>query len=95
MYPVYPCWQYREALVRPKFSFAPEDVATVLSYLENEGERVTARPLRCDLPDADDLAFLEVAAEVGATLVTGNTAHYPPAACGAVRVCTPAEFLRG
>lgn len=86
--------EYREVLARPKFSFAPEDVATVLAYLETDGERVTARPLPCALPDADDLPFLEVAAQVKAALVTGNTTHYPPAVRGAVRVYTPAEFLR-
>ena len=86
--------EYREVLARPKFGFAPEDVATVLAYLEANGERVTARPLPDALPDADDLPFLEVAAQAEAVLVTGNTAHYPPEARGAVSVLTPAEFLK-
>ena len=86
--------EYREVLARPKFSFAPEDVVTVLVYLEADGERLTARPLPCELPDADDLPFLEVAAQADAELITGNAAHYPLAARGAVRVYTPAEFLR-
>jgi putative PIN family toxin of toxin-antitoxin system len=86
--------EYREVLARSKFSFAPEDVATILAYLEADGERVTPRPLPYALPDADDLPFLEVAAQAEAVLVTGNTTHYPPAVRGAVRVYTPAEFLR-
>jgi putative PIN family toxin of toxin-antitoxin system len=85
--------EYREVLARPKFGFAPEDVADLLAFLEADGEPVTARPLPSELPDADDLPFLEVAAQEKATLVTGNTAHYPASARGAVSVLTPAEFL--
>jgi putative PIN family toxin of toxin-antitoxin system len=85
--------EYREVLARPKFGFAPEDVADLLAFLETDGEPVTARPLPCELPDADDLPFLEVAAHAEATLVTGNTAHYPASFRGAVVVLTPAEFL--
>ena len=86
--------EYREVLARPKFSFAPEDVAALLAYLEADGEHVTARSLPHALPDADDLPFLEVATQAGAVLITGNAAHYPPAARGAVQVYAPAEFLR-
>jgi putative PIN family toxin of toxin-antitoxin system len=85
--------EYREVLARPKFGFSPEDVADVLAFLEADGEPVTALPLSCELPDADDLPFLEVAAHAEATLVTGNTAHYPASFRGAVVVLTPAEFL--
>jgi uncharacterized protein len=85
--------EYREVLARPKFGFAPEDVAMVLAYLEADGERVTAPPLSYALPDADDLPFLEVAVQAEAVLVTGNAAHYPPALRGPVRVYTPSEFL--
>jgi len=86
--------EYREVLARPKFSFAPEDVAALLAYLEADGEHVTARSLPHALPDTDDLPFLEVATQTGATLITGNIAHYPPVARGAVQVYTPAEFIR-
>jgi len=86
--------EYREVLARPKFSFAPEDVAALLAYLETDGEHVTARSLPHALPDADDLPFLEVATQAGAVLITGNAAHYPPVARGPVQVYAPAEFLR-
>lgn len=86
--------EYREVLARPKFSFAPEDAALVLAYLETDGERVTAQPLACELPDADDLPFLEVAAQAEAVLITGNTAHYPAAVRGVVQVVAPGEFFR-
>jgi putative PIN family toxin of toxin-antitoxin system len=86
--------EYREVLARPKFSFATEDVATVLAYLEADGERVTARPLPCALPDPDDLPFLEVATQAEAVLITGNTAHYPEAVRGEVQVAAPGKFVR-
>ena len=86
--------EYRDVLARPKFDFSPEDVETVLVYLEADGERVIARPLPCELPDPDDLPFLEVAAEAGGLLITGNTAHFPEAARGGVQVAAPGEFIR-
>ena len=86
--------EYREVLARPKFSFTPQDVATVLAFLEADGEQVTARPLPCELPDPDDLPFLEVATQAEAVLITGNTAHYPEAVRGEVQVVAPGEFFR-
>jgi uncharacterized protein len=83
----------REVLARPKFGFAPRDVADLLAFLEGDGESVTALPRACELPDADDLPFLEVATQAEATLITGNVAHYPESARDAVRVLSPAEFL--
>ena len=86
--------EYREALARPKFSFAPEDVAVVLAYLEADGEPVTARPLPCELSNPDDLPFLEAATQAEAVLITGNTAHYPETMRGGVRVVAPGDFVR-
>lgn len=56
-------------------------------------ENVTPMPLDADLPDPDDLPFLEVAAEAHAVLVTGNKKHFPNKAAGAVQVVSPREFL--
>ena len=50
-------------------------------------------PLAADLPDPDDLPFLEVAAEAHAVLVTGNKKHFPDKAAGDVRVVSPRELL--
>jgi putative PIN family toxin of toxin-antitoxin system len=86
--------EYREVLARPKFNFAPEDVAAILTHLEMDGGSVTAHPLHRELPDPDDLPFLEVAAETGAVLITGNVAHYPEAARGGAQVVAPGEFIR-
>lgn len=85
--------EYREVLGRPKFGFARADVDDVLLYLEAQGESVIAHPLSVALPDPDDAPFLEVAAETGALLVTGNRDHYPVSARGAVQMLSPSAFL--
>jgi putative PIN family toxin of toxin-antitoxin system len=85
--------EYREVLARPKFGFAPEDVIDLLAFLEANGEPVMARPLACEASDPGDLPSLEVAMHAEAILVTGNAAHYPASARGAVVVLTPAEYL--
>lgn len=85
--------EYREVLARPKFGFEPRYVTYLLDYLTASGRHVVPRPLAVSLPDADDLPFLEAAAETGAVLITGNRRHFPADACGRVEVVTPAEFL--
>lgn len=86
--------EYREVLARPKFKFTREDVQALLAYLEAEGEPVVALPLLVALPDADDMPFLEVAAQAGAILIIGNKAHYVVAeAETSVMIMTPREFL--
>jgi putative PIN family toxin of toxin-antitoxin system len=85
--------EYRQVLARPRFGFDSRDLAGLLDYLAVEGRLVVPHPLDVSLPDPDDLPFLEVAAEAGAVLVTGNRRHFPADACGDVTVLTPAEFL--
>jgi uncharacterized protein len=89
--------EYRHVLARPTFGFDPEDVRAVIEGIEWSGEAVFARPLPVELPDPDDLPFLEVAAAGSAhALVTGNLGHYR-AVRGrhAVRVLLPRDFLDG
>ncbi|MCP4164348.1 MAG: putative toxin-antitoxin system toxin component, PIN family [Chloroflexi bacterium] len=85
--------EYREVLVRPRFGFDADNVADILYFLEIEGVAVTAPPLPNILPDRDDLPFLEVAAAMGATLITGNAKHFPAEQVGQVHIQTPADFL--
>lgn len=86
--------EYREVLARPKFNFSPQDVQALLDFLEVEGEPVVSLPLSVALPDVDDLPFLEVAAQVGAMLITGNKDHYVVAKAETpALVMTPREFL--
>ena len=87
--------EYRDVLLRPKFTFAPEDVASLLSSLETAAEKVTAELAQLTLTDPDDLPFAEVAIAAGAdALVTGNPRHFLDSKLRQrVRVLTPAAFL--
>ena len=70
------------------------DKSIVIGAVESPGGKpVPARPRPPELPDADDLPFLEVAAQAEATLVSGKTARCPASARGPVSVLTPAEFI--
>ena len=86
--------EYREVLLRPKFGFDRDAVATLLDYLDSSGELVAGRPLTTRLPDLDDEAFLEVALAANADcLVTGNLVHYPPEARAGVVVLPPSGLV--
>ena len=87
--------EYREVLARPRLRIAPTEAAAVLDLIEKEGLLVSAPPLGLELPDPDDLPFVEVAEAGGAVaLVTGNTRHFAPLrGTFSVPVLTPAEFL--
>ena len=86
--------EYREVLLRPRFGFDPDSIATLIDYLESSAEMVAGRPLATRLPDPDDEAFLEVALAAGAEcLVTGNLIHYPLDARAGVLVLSPAEVV--
>lgn len=87
--------EYRDVLLRPKFSFNPTRVRILLEALEHEGIAVAAPFLDTPLPDPGDRKFLEVASalEPHATLVTGNLRHFPLELRGQVRVLAPRDFL--
>ena len=85
--------EYREVLERPKFRLNTEDVTEVLELLTAKGERVAAAPLVvANLPDPDDLPFIEVAVTGQAdALVTGNPRHFPDT--GGVELLSPRQLL--
>ena len=86
--------EYREVLLRTKFSFSPEHVDALLDQIRTAGEPVSAWPLARSLLDPSDAPFLEVALAAGADcLVTGNARHYPARCRGGVRVVSPAKFM--
>ena len=85
--------EYRDVLARPKFGFDTEAVAELLDALQAEAVLVLAQPQPRSLPDPTDAAFLEVAVQVQAPLITGNRRHFPPELCYPVRVLSPNEFL--
>ena len=84
--------EYRSVLKRNKFRLDPDDVDTVVHYLEEIGYRVDAKPLKRATSDPDDAMFYEVLESSGAEyLVTGNTRHF--AALRDKRIVTPGAFM--
>lgn len=84
--------EYEEVLRRPKFKFADEDIAMVLSKIRHFGIRQERLPELAFAPtcaDTDDQPFYDLALSVDALLVTGNTKHFPEDK----RIFTPAEYM--
>ncbi|MBA2443006.1 MAG: putative toxin-antitoxin system toxin component, PIN family [Rubrobacter sp.] len=85
--------EYREVLRRERFGFSARDVDGLLGFLETEGIKVNPPVLGAELPDPNDVPFLEVAHAAGAVLVTGNLRHYPAEERRNTKVLEPAAFL--
>jgi len=85
--------EYDSVLRRPRLLLISGEVAEVMEWIRSVAEPVGAVPLPAELPDPEDIPFLEVAASTGAILVTGNTRHYPKRLRGGVTVLSPREFL--
>ena len=83
--------EYAEVLARPKFGLQSSEIAAFLFELTFH-ERPDAVPiLSVQLPDPDDLPFVEVAAATRErVLVSGNTRHFPAKVVKPVKVLTPA-----
>lgn len=86
--------EYRDVLLRPKFKFNKEHIATLLDYIQQNCIFLSASPLKRHLPDIDDEPFLEVAiAGKASSLITGNLIHYPSKLRQGIRVLSPSEFI--
>jgi len=86
--------EYREVLLRPKFSFERRNIESIIEYIECFGLPVSAKPLLKHLRDPDDEPFLEVAiAGRAEALITGNSAHYTLRGKRATLILTPRQFL--
>src|SRR3989338_630450 len=86
--------EYKEVLLRPKFSFDVNHINDLLIQIESCGFTAGALPLKKALPDKSDEPFLEVAlAGKAGCLVTGNIIHYPISGRYGMTVVTPKEFL--
>jgi putative PIN family toxin of toxin-antitoxin system len=82
--------EYEEVLARKKFGFNKGVISTIMDYIKNEGEYITAEPTTRSFRDKDDRMFYEVANTAKARcLVTGNKDHYPKE--GIVK--SPKEFI--
>lgn len=86
--------EYREVLLRPKFSFERERISALLEQIEHTGEIVSPKLLSKHLPDLTDEPFLEVAITGKAKcLITGNHRHYPKECSEGVNIMSPSKFL--
>ncbi len=86
--------EYREVLLRPKFSFNQIYIEDLLGQIKTRGYIVAAKPLSKRLPDTDDEPFLEVAlAGKAEYLITRNLKHYPANKQQGILVVPPEKFL--
>jgi len=85
--------EYEQVCREPRLALDLEAVRDFLGFLRDAAERVVPRPLSAQMPDVDDLPFLEVATQCGAMLITGNRKHFPPTAIGHVVVVDPSGFM--
>ncbi len=86
--------EYWDVLTRPKFArlgFPPPWFEPLLEEARHLDEDPPPWPLAG--PDPDDLVFLALARAVGAVLVTGNLADFPPSIRRGVKVMGPGPYL--
>lgn len=87
--------EYREVLLRPKFSFPKSRIDRILAHIKTKAVFAPPYSSSLTLPDPDDVVFLEVALSSYAdALVTGNKRDYPAPLRHGMAVMTPDEFLR-
>jgi len=87
--------EYREVLLRPKFSFEESDVDNLLAFIDTEGFQVTSVPLNYPVIDKDDIPFIEVAEGGNAeALITGNKRHFTGMSSNIIMIMNPDEFLK-
>jgi putative PIN family toxin of toxin-antitoxin system len=81
--------EYTDVLHRPEFPFDATDIHVLLDRIRERGLSVVAPQLDISFTDEDDRMFYEVAVFCNATLITGNTRHYPEKPF----IMTATEFL--
>ena len=69
--------EYTDVLHRPEFPFEATDIHGLLERIKEKGVSVIAPKSDIVFTDDDDRMFYEVATFCNATLITGNTRHYP------------------
>lgn len=87
-------FEYRDVLLRPKFSFPLPVVENLLSAITAIGRPVIAPHTHARLPDEKDRCFFECALSTSSkTIITGNKKHFPARQCHGIIVFSPSEFL--
>ena len=85
--------EYQEVCHRPELGLPEGEIDRVIDYIAASAEPVVAAPLDVELPDPDDLPFLEVAIRSNAYLITGNRRHFPKRLCRDAQILTPRELI--
>lgn len=83
--------EYRNVLLRDKFSFPKEDVDSLISYLESTSILVSPPPVPFKIKDPGNMPFIEVAYYLHVPVVTGNVRHFK--GLQEIKIFTPTEFL--
>src|SRR5712691_10165280 len=79
---------------RPKFSFAAEEIETLIAMLRHNGELFEPEDAAATSPDPADTKFLQCAQAADAEfIITGNKRDFPHASYGATSVVSAGELL--
>jgi len=81
--------EYKDVLIRQKFSFPKRKIETLLSAIEEHAAFISVKKSSIPFLDEADRKFYDVIKEANAYLVTGNKKHFP---CDSM-ILSPAEFL--
>lgn len=86
--------EYGDVLARPELGLSQHDYIGFLLMLRASGDLLKPPPVALELPDPDDLPFIETGlASAGKIVVTKNFVHFEPAAKLGLQVLSPAEAL--
>ena len=81
--------EYIRVLAKPRLNFTSEIQEFFLNGIKRAGILINPPASTLPMSDETDRGFYDLAKEVGAIIITGNTKHYP----GEEFVMTPGEFL--
>lgn len=87
--------EYNSVIMRPKFRryFHTSEARDILLFLEHNSRYVVPTTHVADLPDPDDIPFLEAALSADVPLITGNRDDFAADQHPAARIYSPAEFI--
>jgi len=87
--------EYTEVLRRDYFLryFGKSEREDIIEYFVKNSCYTLSRIVLNDLPDPDDLPFLEIALTAAVPLITGNLKHYPENARMGCVVVSPRQFM--
>ena len=81
--------EYDDVLSREKLDIDPDDKIKILAFFREVAMHYEPERSTIEIPDEDDRVFFDTADQLGISLITGNTRHFPDKSF----VMTPAEFL--